>query len=131
MRRMIAGPTVVAVLFAFWGSPFFHLHAATAGARHHGAVEFDHETLIHAHLPAAAARHSTATLSDTEEDEKPLDIFRAVPSTGAGIVLPFVVAVRAVLTPPAVRPAHVFSSLSPRAHDPPSLEQLVPRAPPA
>jgi hypothetical protein len=131
MRRMIAGPTVLAVLFGFWGAPFLHLHAVTVRTDHHGAaVEFHHEKLIHAHLPVATS-HSTVTVGSTEEDEKPLDIFRAVTTSSAAVAPPFVVPVRVSLAPPVVAPARVFLPLSPRTHDPPSLSQLVPRAPPA
>jgi hypothetical protein len=134
MRRMIVGPTVLAVLFAFWGSPFFHLHAASVKAHHRGAaVEFDHETLIHAHLPLVTASHASDTLSGTEEGEEPLDIFRAVipASAAVGVALPFLAPARVIVTPPVVSSTCVFVRPLPRTHDPPSLSRLIPRAPPA
>src|SRR5574342_515323 len=122
MRRMIAGPTMLAVLLAFWGAPFFHLHEAGVRVHDHGAaVEYDRETLIHAHLPLIAASHSTPGVSDTEENEKPLDVFTAVTSTGTVLAMPFLAPTRVALTRPAVSTTRVLLPLSPRTHDPPSL----------
>lgn len=132
MRRVIVGFTVLALLFAFWGSPFFHLHAAGTRDHHQGAaVEYDHEALIHAHLPAVVATRLTATLSDAEEHEKPLDIFTAIAPAAAAVALPFLAFVRVISMPPVASSARVFLPLSPRTHDPPSLPRLIPRAPPA
>jgi hypothetical protein len=132
MRRLVAGPTLLALLFAFWGSPFFHLHPVDERIHHDGAaIAFDHEALIHAHLPRIAPAHTTTSVSDTEEIEIPIDIFRAVTTPGATLALPFLAPARAALTLPEVSSVRAFLPSLPRAHDPPSLSQLIPRAPPA
>ena len=125
MRRVTAPATCLALLLAFYISPFQHVHAGS---------DHDHSATMHAHFKKLAAHeeHHGPELEDSDDDDDAavwsVDSFTLVLTAG---LMPFVPARTAVaLFVPAVPVAWV-DMVEERGHDPPAADRSIPRAPPS
>ena len=122
VRRMIACGSLAALVFTTAYAPLFHVHADTGGA-----------PLIHAHFPeleiADDERVVHMEAHHSHSQARPIDIL----TTTAPSATNFDIIIVAVSLPLPVAPVCCgFVSLDrPRAHAPPALAHLIPRAPPA
>ena len=122
VRRMMACGSLAALIFTTAYAPLFHVHEDTGGA-----------PLIHAHFPELEIAENERVVHmeahHSHSQGRPIDIL----TTTAPSVTVFDVTIVAVsLSPPAVEVCCGFVSLDrPRAHAPPALAHLIPRAPPA
>src|SRR3990172_5392084 len=103
MRRTFAAHTGLAVLLAFFAAPFLHLHTAEAGDDHHDDLAgHANQAIIHVHLPDRhPAEHDDANLSQPEEYGLSLSVFAVVVKERALPDLPFLLAARLEVDPPA------------------------------
>ena len=133
MRRALAAQTGLAVLLWFFAAPFFHLHAADTGSlRHDQEVGHDQDAIVHFHMPGHHAVGAGVELSAPDENEKPLDSFAIVQKHTLVLALPFLIATW--MDAPQLAPDFLQRMVvphTPRAHDPPSVAAIAPRAPPA
>jgi hypothetical protein len=131
MRCLTALQTCLALLLAFFVSPFQHIHTGS-GADH----DHDHSATMHAHFYHIAAVHEGhhgPELIDTDDDDHaavwPVDSFTLVLSAG---LTPFVPSrFEATFFTPAIPVAWV-DVVEERGHDPPPVaDRSIPRAPPS
>src|SRR5262245_60270396 len=122
VRRIIAWTSGLALVLATLYAPFFHVHSDTA------------ETpLVHAHLPEQEAFDDESVVHmeapHSHATAKSIDFLTTV----AGHFIHLDAALESVaLTVVEPQPSRGFvPAASPRAHAPPSLKSLTPRAPPA
>lgn len=126
MRFATAIPTCLALLQAFFVSPFQHIHP---GGDH------DHPAVLHAHFYRFAVpgvQHTGVHLEDADDDDHDaiwsVDSFTLVP----GVQLALSAPVRAVLelfSPPV--PVAWVEVVEECGHDPPCDSPRIPRAPPS
>jgi hypothetical protein len=132
MRRTIAPQIALAVLLAFFGAPFLHLHTAEVDDHHHHNRDaLGSAAIVHAHFPGAPAGRGSSRVSQAEEHEFFLNAFAVLLKPPMLLDLPFLIAARVEAEPPAARVAQVVLQFTPRTHGPPVLESVSPRAPPA
>jgi len=129
MRRLTTLPACIALLQAFIMAPFQHVHPGSGHDEHHHHHE---STVVHAHFFAVsvpAAPRSDPSFDHTHKGHASisLDTYRTLPQVAH---LP--------LFQPELT-AHVFAVaesavpievIEPCGHDPPCVENTVPRAPP-
>ena len=119
---MIACGSVAALILATVYAPLFHVHTDAGGA-----------PLIHAHFPELETADDERVVHmeahHSHSQARPIDIL----TTTAPSATNFDIIIVAVSLPLPVAPVCCgFVSLDrPRAHAPPALAHLIPRAPPA
>jgi hypothetical protein len=126
MRFLTALQTCLALLLAFFVSPFQHVHPGS---------DHDHSPTMHAHfyrIAAAPAQHEGLWLEDSDDDDHDavwsVESFTLVPAAALTLVVP-------TRAPDAffVRPMPVawVDVVEERGHDPPLIDRSIPRAPPS
>jgi hypothetical protein len=127
-------PLCLALVVAFWMSPFQHVHVASGheeSAEHH----HDHDAesaIVHIHFDGVAVPGTggTSRLDDVDSDHvaRSLDTFKAISH------LPVLISVglesRVLDFPPQHSSVNIVEAVESRAHDPPLLDRSLPRAPP-
>lgn len=116
---MSALTATAALLLSFAQAPFAHIHRRDPNPGQAAAMPHSHLPLSDQHL----AMHG----SDDDDGVQPIDWVLLAKDS----VAPFVAenSEPAILLPPPVR-HELLRAPAPRAHDPPGLIQLPPRAPP-
>jgi hypothetical protein len=126
MRCVAALQTCLALLLAFFVSPFQHVHPGS---------DHDHAATIHAHfyhIAPVQEQHQGPQLVDADDDDHDavwsVDSFTLVPTPA---VTPFVPARAAdtFFVPPV--PIAWVDVVEERGHDPPEIDRSIPRAPPS
>jgi len=119
LRKVSVFAVGTGLLVSLLQAPFAHMHRRDPAHRH--AKGF-----AHAHLPVPA--HSGVERPDDASDVQLLDWLALTGDAPASLVMEFCDPVRS----PRPHGTHeIVRAPSPRAHDPPSLSQSNPRAPPA
>lgn len=127
MHLLTAIQTCLALLLAFFVSPFQHVHPGD---------DHDHAATIHAHfyrLTPHSDQNSGVRLEDTDDDDHDavwsVDSFTLVPAAVLTIAAPTRAAVE-LFDPPL--PIAWVDVVEERGHDPPrNCAPLIPRAPPS
>jgi hypothetical protein len=126
MRCFTALQTCLALLLAFFVSPFQHVHPGS---------DHDHSATIHAHfyrIAAAPAQHEGLWLENSDDDDHDavwsVDSFTLVPAAALTLVVPASAAEAFVIRPMPVAWVDVVEE---RGHDPPAIDRSIPRAPPS
>ena len=130
MRRLNLLPACLALLQAFIMAPYQHVHTGTGHAEHGNHHE---STLVHAHFFAVSVPiqpNSEPVLDHAHKAHASvsLDTFRTYPQTAAFSFFQPEPSVR-VFVP--IESAVWVEIIEPCGHDPPCVENTVPRAPPA
>jgi hypothetical protein len=126
MRRLVLIPTSLALLQAFFMAPYQHVHIGSGHEKH------AESTLVHAHPYAISFSINSDDGPEVEHSHKPhaslaLDTFTTL---AQGIPLLFF---QPESTVRIFAPAESFvwaEVTEPCGHDPPCIENTVPRAPP-
>jgi hypothetical protein len=127
MRCATALQTCLAVLLAFFVSPFQHVHSGS---------EHDHSVMMHAHFyhiaPAHKQHHDGPRLQDADDDDHDavwsVDSFTLVPTAVPTLFAPAPAAVAFLVRAVPVAWVDVVEE---RGHDPPQIDRSIPRAPPS
>jgi hypothetical protein len=131
MRRAAALHTCMALLLAFFVAPFQHVHSG------HDSADHDHSALIHSHfyhlhsVAPSTDEPAGPRMDDVDDDHaavQSLDTFTLVLTAGLS---PFIPSVGLTLPFVPVKTVYPVEIVEERAHDPPSLDCSIPRAPPA
>jgi hypothetical protein len=132
MRRSVSLSVILALLFALFRAPFFHLHEG----KDHGPHEPGHHSLAlisHVHLrPFSASSHHGAETSvdgrQADRNAQPIDILvleqEPPPSLPVQIE-------QVAFYSPLIPTGLAIYELTPRTHDPPVVHSSIPRSPPA
>jgi hypothetical protein len=126
MRCLTALQTCLALLLAFFVSPFQHVHPGS---------DHDHSAMMHAHfyrIAAAPARHEGLSLEDTDDDDHDavwsVDSFTLVPTPVLTLVVPTRASAAFFVR---LIPVAWVDVVEERGHDPPIIDRSIPRAPPS
>jgi hypothetical protein len=121
MRRVAALQTCVALLLAFFVSPFQHVHPGS---------DHDHSATMHAHFYSLTP--VLAQLEDADDDDHDavwaVDSFTLVPTALLTLFVPTRSAAVFFVRPIPVAWVDVVEK---RGHDPPQTARSIPRAPPS
>ena len=122
VRRITVWNAVLALLLATFYAPLFHVHSDAGEA-----------PLLHAHLPEQATLEDESAVhmepSHSHAMAKAIDLLTTVESHFIHLDATLESVPLALVE---LQPSRGFlPAASPRAHAPPALESLVPRAPPA
>lgn len=129
MRCIAALQTCVALLLAFLLAPFQHVHAADGSGTDH-----DHSTIIHAHFYEALAERAEQQGPQVDHSDgdhataRSLDTFTLVISASLSPFAPSLGPCLLFVPSETFQPVEVVEQ---RGHDPPCLDQSIPRAPPS
>ena len=131
MRRVAAIETSLALLLAFCAAPFQHVHTGPDSDHAHSGEVHSHFWSSHGFSPQAAhpesGVHIEADDDDDHEQARSLDTFTLVLPHVLPLGLPSRAPAIADSATPTIAPIAVVEE---RAHDPPSLDNSSPRAPP-
>src|SRR5580692_8455611 len=127
MRRTVAIETSLALLLAFFFAPFQHVHTGPEGDHADAGEIHAHFFLPHTVAHALPGVHIEAEDDDDHAHAKSLDTFTLVLPDGLPLYLPSRAPVQAADPAEQVAP---IAAVEERAHDPPSLDNSTPRAPP-
>jgi hypothetical protein len=127
MRRTVAIETSLALLLAFFFAPFQHVHTSPDGDHADAGEIHAHFFLPHAIAQLAPGIHIEADDDDDHAQARSLDTFTLVLPDGLPLYLPS--RAPAVAVDPSETAAPI-AAVEERAHDPPSLDNSTPRAPP-
>ena len=117
---MSAITATVALLLSFAQAPFAHMHRRDPDHRHATAMP-------HSHLRLLSDQHLALHAPDDDDDVQPVDWVILAKDSAQ----PFVAIVcEPVMIPAPVDSYELLPAPTPRAHDPPGLLALPPRAPP-
>jgi hypothetical protein len=126
MRCVTALQTCLALVLAFFVSPFQHVHPGS---------DHDHSATMHAHfyrITPAAAQRQGLWLTDADDDDHDavwsVDSFTLVPTAVLTLVVP-ARAADAFFVPPM--PVAWVDAVEQCGHDPPQINRSIPRAPPS
>jgi hypothetical protein len=124
MRCFTALQTCLALMLAFFVSPFQHVHPGS---------DHDHSATMHSHLyRIAPAQHEGLWLEDADDDDHDavwsVDSFTLVPAAALTLVVPARAADEFFVRPIPVAWVDVVEE---RGHDPPEIDRSIPRAPPS
>jgi hypothetical protein len=126
MRFVTALQTCLALLLAFFVSPFQHVHPGS---------DHDHSGTMHAHfyrIALASAQHQGLWLEDADDDDHDavwsVDAFTLVPTAALTLFVPAHTAAECFLRP---MPVAWVDCVEERGHDPPQIDRSIPRAPPS
>jgi hypothetical protein len=126
MRFVTALQTCLALLLAFFVSPFQHVHPGS---------EHDHSATMHAHfyrIASAPAQHQGLWLEDADDDDHDavwaVDSFTLVPTAALTLFVPARSAAAFFVRP---MPIAWVDAVEQRGHDPPDIDRSIPRAPPS
>jgi len=126
MRFVTALQTCLALLLAFFVSPFQHVHPGS---------DHDHSATMHSHfyrLTPTPAQHQGLWLEDADDDDHAavwsVDSFTLVPASAQHFVVPALAADECFVQPMPVAWVDVVEE---RGHDPPQIDRSIPRAPPS
>jgi hypothetical protein len=126
MRCVAALQTCLALLLAFFVSPFQHVHPGS---------DHDHSATMHAHfyrITPASAQHQGLWLEDADDDDHDaiwaVDSFTLVPTAVLTWFVPARAADECFVRPMPVAWVDVVEE---RGHDPPQTDRSIPRAPPS
>jgi hypothetical protein len=127
MRCATALQTCLALLLAFFVSPFQHVHPGS---------DHDHSATMHAHFYRIAPAHEQhpdgARLEDADDDDHDavwsVDSFTLVPTAALTLIAPEHAADAFFVRPVPVAWVDVVEE---RGHDPPQIDRSIPRAPPS
>jgi len=120
LKRLLVITVTLALLMSFAQAPFAHIHHRDPVHRHATAMP-------HAHLRLLSDRHLAVRGPDDDDDVQPVDW---VVITGDSAEPLVAIVSEPVVIPVAVDLYELVRAPSPRAHDPPGLLALPPRAPP-
>lgn len=120
LRFLSTIAATVALLLSFAQAPFAHMHRREPGRSHPA-------TILHSHVGLLSDRSLAFHGLDGDDDVRPVDWVVLARDSAPSFV--------AVISEPLAIPAPVESYEllrvpAPRAHDPPGLPSLPPRAPP-
>lgn len=120
MKRLPAITATFALLLSFPQAPLAHMHRRDPDHRHATAMP-------HSHLRLLSAQHLALHGPDDDDDVQPVDWVVLAQNS----VRPFVAekSEPMIVSAPPER-YELLRAPAPRAHDPPGLIQLPPRAPP-
>jgi hypothetical protein len=126
MRCAAALQTCLALLLAFFVSPFQHVHPGS---------DHDHSATMHAHFYRIAAAHEQRRgpqLEDADDDDHDavwsVDSFTLVPTAVLTWSVPARTAAEFFVRPV---PVAWVDTVEQRGHDPPQIDRSIPRAPPS
>jgi hypothetical protein len=126
MRCVTALQTCLALVLAFFVSPFQHVHPGS---------DHEHSATMHAHfyrIATAPAQHQGLCLEDSDDDDHDavwsVDSFTLIPAPALTLFVPTRAADECFLRPMPVAWVDVVDE---RGHDPPQVDRSIPRAPPS
>ncbi len=120
MRYILAMTAAFALLLSFVQAPLAHVHFSGPDHGHAAAMP-------HTHLRLLSDRHLALQGPDDDDDVQSIDWVLLAKDTSQHFA--FAIVVPAIAPSPAVR-YELPRTPAPRAHDPPGLIKLPPRAPP-
>ena len=126
MRLVTALQTCLALLLAFFVSPFQHVHPGS---------DHDHSATMHAHFYRVGHAHkqySGLQLVDADDDDHDavwsVDSFTLVPTAALILFVPARAEGDCFVRP---MPVAWVDAIEQRGHDPPDIDCSIPRAPPS
>jgi hypothetical protein len=126
MRCVTALQNCLALLLAFFVSPFQHVHPGS---------DRDHSATMHAHfyrIAHAQEQHNGPQLGNSDDDDHgavwSVDSFTLVPTAELILFVPARTAGAFFVRPVLVAWVDVVEE---RGHDPPDIDRSIPRAPPS
>jgi hypothetical protein len=126
MRCVAALQTCLALLLAFFVSPFQHVHPGS---------DHDHAATMHAHfyhIAPVQEEHQGPQLVDADDDDHDavwsVDSFTLVPTAALTLAIPARAAATFFVPPVPIAWVDVVEE---RGHDPPKIDSSIPRAPPS
>lgn len=133
MRRMVAIQACIALVLGFLQAPLIHLHESQH--HEHGLRgQHGHSAIVHAHSPphpTLLGKHSEDEYEFSHEGHEAKQINTFVVKQETQRSLPVVRIEEGIRFFLPVKLARIFPLFALRTHDPPLLEGLGPRAPPA
>lgn len=127
MRRAAAIETTLALLLAFCLAPFQHVHTGPDGDHAHSGEIHSHFFSPHVAAHPESGVHIEADDDDDHAEAQLLDTFTLVLPHAVAVCLPSRAPAMAAAPAQTTAPIAVVEE---RAHDPPSLDNSSPRAPP-
>jgi hypothetical protein len=127
MRQAVGGLLAIAFAATFVQSPWLHVHDSASSSDHY---RNEHVGLGALHGHGHAADGPEWADPESRGDAHFLGPMKGVRTAGYS-ALPFVGGAVPAISEPVLDPTRRQAELSPKAHGPPDLSSLPPRAPPA